>query len=134
MTSEYFADTFYYLALMNPADARHVQAVRLSHDVGGRTLTTAWVLTELADGLTAVRTRTQYARIETALYSSPHVTVLPPTDELFWRGSALYRDRPDKTWSLTDCISFVAMKDRGITRALTGDHHFEQAGLVALLK
>jgi hypothetical protein len=42
--------------------------------------------------------------------------------------------RPDKTWSLTDFISFVVMRREGITEALTGDRHFEQAGFVALLK
>ncbi len=42
--------------------------------------------------------------------------------------------RPDKDWSLTDCISFVVMEEHGITDALTGDHHFEQAGFRALLK
>ena len=41
---------------------------------------------------------------------------------------------PDKEWPLTDCVSFVVMKERGITEALTGDRHFEQAGFVALLK
>jgi predicted nucleic acid-binding protein len=47
--------------------------------------------------------------------------------------SDLYRNRADKNWSLTDCISFVVMKRKGITEALTGDHHFEQAGFKALL-
>ena len=42
--------------------------------------------------------------------------------------------RPDKEWSLTDCISFVAMNERDITDALTSDHHFEQAGFRILLK
>jgi hypothetical protein len=46
----------------------------------------------------------------------------------------LYRQRADKDWSLTDCISFVVMRQRGLTEALTGDHHFEQAGFVALLR
>jgi len=53
---------------------------------------------------------------------------------LYQRGINLYAQRPDKEWSLTDCISFVVMSDRGITEALTGDHHFEQAGFRALLK
>lgn len=50
------------------------------------------------------------------------------------QGIELYSQRPDKNWSLTDCISFQVMKSFGITEALTGDHHFEQAGFVALLK
>ena len=45
----------------------------------------------------------------------------------------LYRHRKDKDWSLTDCISFAAMTDEGLTEALTADRHFEQAGFVALL-
>ena len=46
----------------------------------------------------------------------------------------LFAERPDKDWSLTDCISFVVMQEQGICEALTADHHFEQAGFVALLK
>lgn len=54
--------------------------------------------------------------------------------ELHNRSIKLYASRPDKQWSLTDCISFEVMRREGITEALTGDHHFEQAGFVALLK
>jgi hypothetical protein len=50
------------------------------------------------------------------------------------RGLDLYRRRPDKAWSLTDGLSFVVMTDRGLTDALTGDHHVEQAGFRALLR
>jgi hypothetical protein len=49
-------------------------------------------------------------------------------------GLQLFGDRPDKEWSLTDCISFVVMEKEGVREALTGDKHFEQAGFVALLK
>jgi hypothetical protein len=52
----------------------------------------------------------------------------------FGRACGWLRDRPDKDWSLTDCISFVVMEDENIKEALTADHHFEQAGFVALLK
>ena len=59
---------------------------------------------------------------------------MPTTDAVFEAGLELYLNRPDKDWSLTDCISFVVMEQEGLTEALTGDLHFEQAGFVALLK
>jgi predicted nucleic acid-binding protein len=46
----------------------------------------------------------------------------------------LYDQRPDKAWSLTDCISFTIMQDYGLRDALTGDHHFEQAGFNMLME
>ena len=49
-------------------------------------------------------------------------------------GIALYAERPDKDWSLTDCISFVVMREMDISEALTGDRHFEQAGFTVLLR
>ena len=54
--------------------------------------------------------------------------------ELLASAVKLYSDRPDKDWSLTDCTSFQAMTNRRLNEALTGDHHFEQAGFIALLK
>ena len=47
--------------------------------------------------------------------------------------SRVYSNRSDKDWSLTDCISSAVMDEEGLTEALTADHHFEQAGFVALL-
>jgi predicted nucleic acid-binding protein len=60
--------------------------------------------------------------------------IVEPTGDLFDAGIALYNARPDKEWSLTDCISFIVMDEQRLTEALTGDHHFEQAGFVPLLK
>jgi len=65
--------------------------------------------------------------------NDPAFRVVRATTELIERGKELYRRRPDKEWPLTDCISFVVMQDEGLTEALTGDHHFEQAGFKALL-
>ena len=61
-----------------------------------------------------------------------HITVLSEF-EWFKAGLELYGSRADKSWSLTDCISFSVMEARGIREALTGDQHFEQAGFVRLL-
>jgi uncharacterized protein len=66
--------------------------------------------------------------------AEPNVTIIGCSDQLLEAGVDLFRERPDKDWSLTDCISFVVMQREGISEALTGDKHFEQAGFVALLK
>jgi len=53
---------------------------------------------------------------------------------MFSRAFELYSERPDKDWSLTDCVSFVLMKEQALDRALTADIHFVQAGFRALLR
>lgn len=87
-----------------------------------------------ADALTKSGQRGGFIQTIRVLRRNPMVTILPPTPKLFEAGIELYESRPDKDWSLTDCISFVVMAEREITEALTGDQHFEQAGLKALLR
>ena len=59
--------------------------------------------------------------------------IIHVTEVLITRGGNLFQKRHDKDWSLTDCISFVVMKDKGITKAFTTDHQFEQAGFEKLI-
>jgi predicted nucleic acid-binding protein len=130
-----FADAFFFVALLNKSDRAHARASayllpRLSQPL----LTTAWVLIEVADGLAQPLHRPAVVRLMATLRGNPNVEIIPPDLGLFDRGFDLYTRRPDKGWSLTDCISFVVMQDRGLTEALTGDHHFEQAGFLALLR
>lgn len=129
-----FADTFYFLALGNKADAAHQAARSIWQHEPGPVVTTAWVLTEVADALAAPSDRASFLRLLGGLKQIPAFEMIPPDADLWERGLDLYARRPDKGWSLTDCISFVVMSDRGITEALTGDHHFEQAGFRALLR
>lgn len=129
-----FADSFYFLALFNPRDAAHGRAVTAAQSLAGGLVTTDWVLTEVADALCDPANRTACAEMLDELRRSSRVEVEPASRDLFERGWSLYRDRTDKAWSLTDCISFVVMQDRGLAEALTGDRHFEQAGFHALLK
>jgi uncharacterized protein len=129
-----FADSFYFFALLNPNDYAHQRAWEFSRTFAGEIVTTAWVLTEVGDGLSAARDRATFIRLMNHFPTDPLNNLIEPSPKLFNAGVELFRSRSDKDWSLTDCISFVVMKERGITEALTGDHHFEQAGFVALLK
>jgi predicted nucleic acid-binding protein len=79
------------------------------------------------------RNRDAFIRLYRALRANPAVELIPGDDRLE-SGLDLYARHPDESWSLTDCISFVVMTERGIIEALTGDHHFEQAGFRALLR
>ncbi|HJT36108.1 MAG TPA: PIN domain-containing protein [Pirellulales bacterium] len=129
-----FADAFYFFAILNPKDAAHQRALAYATQHNERVITTAWVLTELADGLAATDKRHVFAQLVGRLQADPDAEIVPPSEELMTGGTELYDSRPDKKWSLTDCISFLVMQQRGIREALTGDHHYEQAGFTALLK
>ena len=93
-----FADSFYFIALVNPRDAAHRKAVEFSDGYDGPLVTTAWVLTELADGLARSSARAAYRQILDGLEQNSDHSVVGPNLELFERGSDLYDARPDKQW------------------------------------
>lgn len=129
-----FADTVFYIALLNPRDEYHETACKLAAAFGGSMVTTAWVITEVANQMSKPRNRAEFVSLLSDLENHDRVDILPPDRELYDRGLQLYAKRMDKEWSLTDCISFVVMEDRGLTEAMTADHHFEQAGFTILLE
>jgi predicted nucleic acid-binding protein len=129
-----FADTYYLVALVNTRDKGHEIALQYSQGPSVGLLTTTWVLVEFADALSSMTSRARAARFIRGIQQAADVEVVPPSREQFDRALALYEQRPDKDWSLTDCLSFLVMDERGIVEALTADHHFEQAGFLALLR
>jgi predicted nucleic acid-binding protein len=129
-----FADSFYFIALLSDKDQDHAKAVDFTKSYTGQLVTTEWVLTELADGLAASKHRGIFVQARQRLLADSNYHVVPLNMPLYEQGITLYGSRLDKAWSLTDCISFTVMNREGITEALTGDHDFEQAGFVALLK
>jgi predicted nucleic acid-binding protein len=88
---------------------------------------------EVGAALSAIN-RVAAGRFLRSLYLTPNIHVVPIDASLFQRGLALYEARPDKTYSLTDCLSFVVMQDQSLTDAVTADDHFIQAGYRALMR
>jgi len=128
-----FVDTVYWLALINPRDAWHVRATEWATEIAEPLVTTDPVLTEVADALCRADRRAWAISAIRNVRADPQITTVPGSTDLFSRGFDLYAGRQDKDWSLTDCISFVVMNERGLDRALTADTHFIQAGFRALL-
>jgi len=128
-----FADTVYFLALLNRSDQLHRQALSLSLNPPGPLLTSEFILLELGDALSRPENRARFTRVVRVLKANRDVEVVPVSTALFGEGYELHVRRVDKAWSLTDCTSFAIMNKRGIKRALTSDHHFQQAGFEALM-
>ena len=100
----------------------------------GRLLTTEWVLLQLADALSAPAARSTAVAFLQAIRADALFEVVGYVPAVYRAGFDLFAARPDKAWSLTDCISFGVMAERGLSEALTADHHFEQAGFRAIFR
>lgn len=135
--SKFFLDTGFVVALVVEDDQHHDRALELADRIEEErreVVTTRIVVAEIGDALATPGYREKAAEHIAALQRSPTVEIVSLTMELFRRGFELYRERQDKAWGITDCISFVVMRDRGLREALSTDSDFEQAGFNALLK
>ena len=130
MPESAFVDTGYILALVNENDQHHAEALALSEQFDGQPIiVTDAVLLEIGNALSRMD-RNAAVQIIRDLRESPGVTVVNLTPELFESGFDLYRRHTDKHWGLVDCVSFVVMRQMGLTTALAFDQHFVQAGFV----
>ena len=132
-----FADAGYWIALWRPGDDKHEQAKFLRQLLGGTPIVTTQLV--LAEALANMGSAGEYYRrsavqLVRELRATPNVEIVEQSGAQFWAAFELYAARQDQTWSLTDCASFILMRERGITDALAYDHDFEQAGFVALLR
>jgi predicted nucleic acid-binding protein len=123
-----------YVALFSPADRFHAEAVRLAQILKHRPVVTEFVLLEFGNIASSGKGRQFFVDLLRRLKGDPKTILIPASPALFAQGCELFASRPDKNWSLTDCTSFVVMKEHGLTDALTTDRHFAQAGFNALLK
>ena len=131
-----FADTGYWIALLNSRDELHATASLVSRDLRPEQIVTSeMVLTEFLNCFSdyGVHLRQAAARVVESLRSAG-IAIVPQTSELFSSALQQYRAMSDKNWSLTDCASFLIMEEHGLTAALTHDRHFAQAGFRTLLR
>jgi predicted nucleic acid-binding protein len=129
----YFADTSFWIALVDRGDSFHEAAVELSGGLDGRITTTEAVLLETANSMARPDWRPRVIALIEHLRRRPDVEVLAWTADLWHQGWLLFCNRAGKAWSLTDCMSFEVMRERGISAALTADSDFTQAGFQVLL-
>jgi predicted nucleic acid-binding protein len=132
-----FADADYLIALLNPKEQLHQAARNVSRALGAaHFVTTEMVLSEVLAFYANKGPNLRNAAVNVAvkLRDNPNATVVPQTSMQFQEALAYYRQRQDKSWSLTDCASCQTMQSENIAEALTHDDHLQQAGFKALLR
>lgn len=129
-----FADTSFYQALLSPRDSWHQIAKNVFGELDGSIVTTEYILLELGSMMSRGQDRITFIEFVQNLRTDPDTTILPASNAIFEKGFALFASRQDKDWSLTDCISFVVMKEHDIQDALSTDKHFQQSGFNLLLE
>lgn len=133
-----FADSLYFIALLVKDDQWTEAALQAGIALGNAVeiVTTYEVLIEVLAGVSrsGPQTRLQAVGMVRDIMSDPNITLVPQSVGLFARGLELYASRPDKRYSLTDCISMTVMREENITDALTHDRDFESEGFVRLIR
>jgi len=132
-----FLDTSGLVAVANADDHWHaVASERWERLRASRRwlVTTSLVLVEVGDTLSKVRQRPLALAIGDRLRASPRVRIVSLTDDLEAEAWTLFRERPDKEWGMTDCVSIRVMRRLGVDEAFSLDHHFTQAGFTPLIE
>jgi len=132
-----FADTFYWIAVVNARDRGHGKVLEVKDSLGQcKIITTDEVLVEFLAALSdkGEVLRKGAAQMVRAIFSNPNVRVIQQSRDSFLQGLCLYEARPDKEYSLTDCVSMNWMTREKINDVLTEDHHFTQEGFTVLFK
>jgi predicted nucleic acid-binding protein len=131
-----FADTGYWIALVNPRDQIHAKAVSVTQQLSSaRIFTSEMVLAEVLNSFSdAGPLRQAVGSMVQKLRGNRDVIIVPQTSEQFESALRRYKQAADKSWSLTDCASFQVMEAEQIRAALTHDQHFAQAGFETLLR
>jgi predicted nucleic acid-binding protein len=129
--SAIFIDTSFIVALHSTQEQRYAAAQSCWSGVAGqriRVTTTTFVLDEVVTLLNSRGNHALAVAVGRQILESPAFGLIHIDDRLLSRGWDYFVRHEDKRYSLTDCISFVVMNERGLRRALTFDHHFAQAG------
>ena len=93
-----------------------------------RLVSTTYVFDETVTYLNSRGLHASAVKVGKRLLGSPSVELLHVGEDLFRQAFDLLEHRPDKRYSLTDCVSFVVMRERGISVAFAFDKHFKQEG------
>ncbi len=134
---EVFLDTTFAIALVNRSDLFHKKAIQLAAQIeaaGIFIVTTQLVIVRISNALSRQQYHTEAVSLLEAIDADPNIATIPLSESIYHAAYKLFCDHKDKQWDMTDCISFVVMKEYGLKDVLTTNQVFQQMGYCSLLR
>ncbi|NEO52409.1 MAG: PIN domain-containing protein [Okeania sp. SIO3B5] len=135
MKEVYFLDTSYILALEIKSEDAHQQVLQNWNFLVKSQpflVTTTYIFDEVVTFFNSRNLHYKAVEVGNQLLESPEIELINIDRSLFNQGWQYFQKHQDKSYSLTDCLSFIIMKQQKIVTALTLDNHFLQAGFQML--
>jgi predicted nucleic acid-binding protein len=128
---EFFIDTGFLIALESSDDRHHQTAQNCWREIIALRpifFTTSYVFDETVTYFNSRGRHDKAVEVGNRLLNSSSTTFIHVDESYFDEGWKYFKMHQDKSYSLTDCISFIVMNQFSIQKALTFDKHFGQAG------
>ncbi|MCY7377653.1 MAG: PIN domain-containing protein [Pyrinomonadaceae bacterium] len=136
MNDKLFADTLYWVAVLNPKDQWHRRTIETRRGLGEvKIITTETVLIEVLNYFSEYGSQTRKSAVDAVrtIMADEEIEYISHAPEMFLDALDFYESRLDKGYSLTDCVSMLTMRNLDLQEILTHDNHFEQEGFTVLL-
>lgn len=134
-----FIDSSAYIAYYNKRDENHEKAKNFLDKIKSKEIspiifyTSDYIFDEVLTTIITLTGRKDLAiKVGNAILSSKITKIIKVDSKIFNEAWELFKKYKDKTWSFTDCTSFIIMKINNIKRAFTFDEHYKQAGYVTV--
>lgn len=137
MAEHVFVDTSFLLALVNSQDENHAPASQIRASIFNQVPKASLIFTDFIfdETMTVMKCRGVpmdiIGRTGDMLLNSKYISMIMISEPTFRAAWSMMKQRADKGWSFTDCTSFSVMEELGISRHLSFDAHFDQAGFHA---
>ncbi|WP_425215553.1 type II toxin-antitoxin system VapC family toxin [Tumidithrix helvetica] len=133
--NQFFLDTSYVLSLELLNEKHHAEVLAHWQSLDRQTLeivTTSYVFDEIVTFFNSRDRHDKAVEVGDRLLNSSIIELVQVDESLFIEAWLFFAKHSDKSYSLTDCISFLVMSKKKISKALTADRHFVQAGFQRL--
>ena len=123
-----FVDTGVWYAMADKSDQYHKKATEYTKKLVTSNInfvTTNLVVHETLMLLSRKTSKAAAIKFLDMIYSQDNIEIIENEDSIEQKAYRIFKKYADQDFSITDCLSFVIMKENRIKKAFTFDKHFK---------